>query len=115
MTLYVLKEIIKIICIPCGLSFVQKRIDWRTKKQDNLSYIRFSTFRTSNTMKYGDHIDSSRDEIETLFNVFFISTESESLINVDEASRKIFKQFQLLNNKKLLNLNSVFSFKKSLN
>ena len=44
-------------------------------------------------MKYGDHIDSSRDEIETLFNVFFISTESESLINVDEASLKNFKSF----------------------
>ena len=41
-------------------------------------------------MKYADQIVSSPDEIETLFNVFFISTKSECLISVDEASRKFF-------------------------
>ena len=42
-------------------------------------------------MKNRDQMTSSSDEIETFFSVFFTSTESKSLINVDKASRKNFK------------------------
>ena len=54
-------------------------------------------------MKYRDQIASSPDEFEALINIVFNSTKAESLIDVDKVSRSIFKQFQLLNNKKLLN------------
>ena len=62
-------------------------------------------------MKNGDLIASNPEEIDTLFNAFFTSTKSSSLINLYEANNKIFEQFQLLKMKIFLNLNSVFSFK----
>ena len=47
-----------------------------------------------NIIKDNDSVEKSPEAIANLFNSFFTSIKSSSMIQVDKASQKIFKQFK---------------------
>ena len=55
-----------------------------------------------NIIKDNDSVATSPEAIANLFNSFFTSIKSSSMIKVDEASQKIFKQFKELKEKNKL-------------